>query len=451
MKLNKLSKEHLNGIGFSRRHFLGAVAALGVPAFLPAVKGENAPSNRLRVGCVGFGGMGRGDAGDHSRLGELAALCDVDKKRLGAAGERFKINAENQYGDYRRILDRQDIDLVSCSTPDHWHVKIAVEAMMAGKHVFCQKPLTLTVDEGFIVRGACEKFKKVFQVGTQQRSQIELFGRAVNICRKGILGEIRKVIVGLPASPNPNRQYDPFMPKPVPEELDWNQWLGQAPWTEYIPQRCHGTFRYWFEYASGVIADWGAHHIDIALWALNADRKGVGPISIDGRDSRALCGFDEKGNPDTDKMFNTPCDFDFNCRFENGTELHVTTRADNGIIFEGTKGRIFVDRGRISGKPIEEKWDGGYFSDEDRIALYGFLPSSWHKQNFYRSIREGVPCVSDPISHVQTMTIAHLCGIAARLKREIRWDPVNECVIGDSLAQSFIAREQRKGFEIPKI
>ncbi len=451
MKSNKLLNKRFGSAEFSRRSFLGIAAALSAPAFISEAKGENAPSNRIRVGCVGLGGMGRADAQDHSHLGELAALCDVDKKRLGGAGEKFKIASENQYGDYRRILDRQDIDLVSCSTPDHWHVKIAIEAMAAGKHVFCQKPLTLTVDEGFLVRRACEKFKKVFQVGTQQRSQIELFGRAVNICRKGILGDIRKIIVGLPASPDPNRWRGAFSTAPVPDELDWNQWLGQAPWTEYIPQRCHGTFRYWFEYASGVIADWGAHHIDVALWALDADRKGVGPVSIDGRDSRALCGYDENGNPDTDKMFNTPYDFDFNCRFENGTELHVTTRSDNGIVFEGTKGRIFVDRGRISGKPIEEKWDGGRFSDEDRIALYGFLPSGWHKQNFYRSIREGVPCVSDPASHVQTMTVAHLCGIAARLKREIHWDPANECVVGDPLAQSFIKREQRRGFELPQI
>lgn len=392
--------------------------------------------------------MGCGDAGQHFHHTELVALCDVDRKRLGSASDRWKIASENCYGDYRRILDRSDIDLVSCSTPDHWHVKICVEALKAGKHVFCQKPLTLTVAEGFLIRETCQKYQKAFQVGTQQRSQLDLFGRAVNFCRKGILGKIQKVIVGLPASPNPNHDRTPFQTAPVPDELDWNQWLGQAPWTEFIPQRCHGQFRYWFEYASGVIADWGAHHIDIALWALGMDRKGTGPISIDGTDSRALCGYDEFGNPDTNQMFNTPCEFDFNCRFESGTELHVTTRADNGLIFEGEKGRIFVNRERITGKPVEEKWDEGQYSEADKIALYHGQPLMGHKENLYYCIRNGGLCVSDPFSHVQTMTIAHLCGIAARLKRVIRWDPKAECVVGDELAQSFLSRERRRGFEI---
>ncbi|MDO4628107.1 MAG: Gfo/Idh/MocA family oxidoreductase [Planctomycetia bacterium] len=427
---------------------LATTPTVSVPAFLPCARGENAPSNRIRVGCVGLGGMGTGDAYGHRHHGELVALCDVDKNRLGRAQEKFQVSSESCYGDYRRILDRNDIDLVSCSTPDHWHVKIVIEALMAGKHVFCQKPLTLTVAEGFLIRQACEKYQNAFQVGTQQRSQLNLFGRAVNFCRKGILGKIKKVIVGLPASPNPNQDVTPFPVAPIPQELDWNMWLGQAPYTEFIQRRCHGTFRYWFEYASGVIADWGAHHIDIVLWALEMDKKGTGPISIDGTDSRSLCGFDAQGNPDTDKMYNTPCEFDFNCRFESGTELHITTRADNGIIFEGEKGRIFVNRERITGKPIEEGWDNGKYTEEDKIALYNGNPLMDHKANLYYCVRNGGLCVSDPFSHVQTMTIAHLCGIAARLKRVVRWDPVAEKVLGDELAQSFLSREQRKGFEI---
>lgn len=442
----------------SRRHFLSASSAvlagvpvLSVPAFLPCARGENAPSNRINAVCVGLGGMGRGDANGHQWLGKIVGLCDVDQNRLGFAAEKYKIASQDCVSDYRRLLDRSDVDLVSCSTPDHWHVKISIEALQSGKHVFCQKPLTLTVAEGFLIRKACEKYQKAFQVGTQQRSQLNLFGRAVNLCRKGLLGKMKKVIVGIPASPNPKQDKTPFQTAPVPAALDWNQWLGQAPYTEFIPQRCHGTFRYWFEYASGVIADWGAHHIDIALWALEMDKKGCGPVSIDGTDSRSLCGFDANGNPDTDRMYNTPCEFDFNCRFESGVELHVTTRSDNGIIFEGEKGRIFVDRGRITGKPIEEKWDEGKYTEEDKIALYHGNPLMGHKENLYHCIRNGGLCVSDPFSHVQTMTIAHLCGIAARLKRTIRWDPAAEKVVGDELAQSFLAREQRKGFELPTV
>ena len=433
-----------------RRSFLTSSAAVvSAPFFLKYARGENAPSNRIRVGCVGLGGMGTGDANDHSHNCEMAALCDVDRSHLDQAANRFHVAPENCCGDYRRIIDRNDIDLVSCSTPDHWHVKICLDALRSGKHVFCQKPLTLTVAEGFLIRDAAEKAGKAFQVGTQQRSQMNLFGRAVNFCRKGLLGKIQRVIVGLPSGPGAHAaDQGLFQPEPVPEGLDWNQWLGQAPWTEYIPQRCHRTFRYWFEYASGVIADWGAHHIDIALWALDLDHKGAGPISIDGRNAKAHVDFDEKGNPSTDRMYNTPYEFDFVCKFESGTELLITTHSDNGLIFEGEKGRIFVDRSRITGKPIEENWDEGKYTEEDRVALYKGKTPTWHKANLYECIRDGGLCVSDPMSHVQTMTVAHLCGIAARLKREIRWDPVNECVVGDDLAQSFLSREQRKGFEI---
>lgn len=446
----------------TRRHFLisasasaaafSAASGVCVPVFMKKVLGDDAPSNRIRVGCVGLGGMGNADAGQHAHMQDLAALCDVDKNRLGRTAERFHTASENCYGDYRRILDRQDIDLLSCSTPDHWHVKICIDALKAGKHVFCQKPLTLTVEEGFQIRAACEKYQKAFQVGTQQRAQLDLFGRAVNMCKKGILGKILRITTGLPAAPGRNWNGDQkenlFETAPVPQELDWNMWLGQAPYVEYIPQRCHGTFRYWFEYASGVIADWGAHHIDIALWALGADRKGTGPISIDGTDAHALCDYDEKGNPTTDRMYNTPNDFDFNCRFENGTELHVTTRADNGLLIEGEKGRIFVNRERITGTPIEENWDKDAYTEEDKIALYKGNPLMGHKENLYHCVRNGGLCVSDPFSHVQVMTVAHLCGIAARLKRVIRWDPVAEKVVNDDLVQSFLTRERRPGFEI---
>lgn len=441
---------------FSRRRFLSSgcsvfsVAAalsssLSVPSFLPAVFGDDAPSNRIRFGHVGLGGMGRADVGGHRRLAELAALCDVDSSRLQNAAKQFNLDAPNCYSDYRRILDRDDIDVLSCSTPDHWHVKICIDALKAGKHVFCQKPLTLTVQEGFLIRQACDKYKTAFLVGTQQRSDFDRFLRAVNMCQKGILGKLKTVTVGLPPSPSGN--CGPFETVPVPANLDWNAWLGQAPFTEYIPQRCHGTFRYWFEYASGVIADWGAHHIDIALWAMNEDKRGTGPVSVDGTDSRSAVDFID-GIPTSDKYYNTPFDFRFVCQFASGTELIITSCADNGLLFEGEKGRIFVNRQRITGVPIDENWDKDLYTYDDKVRLYKGVPPMGHKDNFYHCIRNGGLTVSDPYSHVQVMSIAHLCGIAARLKRVLRWDPVQETILDDEQAVSFLSRERRKGFEI---
>ena len=428
---------------------LSAIAALGaglsVPAFLPVAFGSDAPSNRIRFGHVGLGGMGRGDVGGHRRNAELAALCDVDSQRLNAAAEQFKLGSEFCYSDYRRILDRDDIDVLSCSTPDHWHVKICIDALKAGKHVFCQKPLTLTVAEGFLIRQACDKYRKAFLVGTQQRADFDRFLRAVNMCQKGILGKLKMVTVGLP--PSPGGFCGPFETQSIPDCLDWNTWLGQAPYTDYIPQRCHGTFRYWFEYASGVIADWGAHHIDIALWAMGEDKKGTGPVSIDGTDSKSAVDF-VNGIPTSDKFYNTPSDFRFVCQFASGTQLIITSRFDNGILFEGEQGRVFVNRERITGKPIEENWDKDQYTLDDKIRLYKGVNPMGHKENFYHCVRNGGLTVSDPYSHVQVMSVAHLCGIAARLKRVLRWDPVQETILDDDLAKSFLQREQRKGFEI---
>ncbi|MDO4584321.1 MAG: Gfo/Idh/MocA family oxidoreductase [Planctomycetia bacterium] len=433
----------------SRRYFLAAGAVLGgIPTFLPnLLHGEEAPSERLRFAHIGLGGMGCADVQGHRHLAELVGLCDVDAQRLQSAAKQFQTPSELCYADYRRILDRDDVDVVSCSTPDHWHVKICIEALQAGKHVFCQKPLTLTVEEGFLIRKACEKYRKTFQVGTQQRDDTQRFLRAVNMAHKGILGKIHTVTVGLPTSPRSRDICGPFEPSPVPEELDWNTWLGQAPWTEYIRQRCHGTFRYWFEYASGVIADWGAHHVDIALWLLREDKKGCGPLSVDGTESVCAVDFHD-GIPSSDRYYNTPIDFRFVCPFASGATLIITNKADNGLLVEGEKGRIFVNRERITGQPIEEAWDQDQYTEEDKRRLFKGKNPSWHKANFYQCIREGGLTVSDPFSHVQAMTVCHLCGIAARLKRKFIWDPVAETIVGDDLAKSFLQRPQRKGFEI---
>ena len=242
----------------------------------------------------------------------------------------------------------------------------------------------------------------------------------------------------------------PFETKDVPRELDWDRWLGQAPVVDYRPQRCHGNFRWWYEYSGGKFTDWGAHHIDISLWALERNGDGQGPIKFDGTDAKHPVPY-ENGYPTQDDSYNTAHDYAVKCTFDDGIEMIVTSRSDNGILFEGTKGRVFVNRGKITGQPIEEEWDKDQFTDEDLQRLYKGKPFEGHKDNFYRCLSEGGLPVSDVYSHLQTMASCHLSAIAARLGRTIEWDPKSETIVGDEEAARFFAREQRKGYEIPKV
>ncbi len=440
----------------SRREFLkkstAAGAMLGAAPYFAWTKpafANTSKNDRPRIGCIGVGSMGTGDARGHANHGDIVAVCDVDMRHCLRAkySDGIGNGRADAYEDYRRVLDRDDIDVVSVVTPDHWHVKIAVEALESGKHVFCQKPLTLTLEENQLIRSACKKHNdQIFFVGTQQRSARDKFLRAVNIVQKGLLGDIKKITVGINGSPTGG----PFKPEFPHPELDWYMWLGQAPLVDYLVRRCHYEFRWWYEYSGGKFTDWGAHHVDIATWAIGQHLEGMGPVEIDGTDAKHPVPF-EDGYPMQNDSYNTSHDFNVVCRFDNGIEMHVTSRGDNGVLFEGSKGRLFVNRGKITGKPIEENWDEGLYTDEDVKNLYNGKPYEGHKQNFYRCIAEGGLPVSDVYSHVQAMNTCHLTAIAARLGRSIKWNPKSESIIGDEQAASFFARQPRPGFEIMRV
>ena len=438
-----------------RRDFLKTTTALAAGAatacfpWTQSAFANRAKSDRPLIGCIGVGSMGTGDAHGHSNFGDIVAVCDVDSNHAEKARQDPKIGkgTADAYKDYRMILDRKDIEVVSIVTPDHWHVKIAIEALQAGKHVFCQKPLTLTLEENQLIRNACKKYNdRVFIVGTQQRSDQGLFLRAINMVQKGLLGDIQKVTVGINGSPTGG----PFMKSEPPSELDWDMWLGQAPKVEYIDKRCHYEFRWWYEYSGGKFTDWGAHHVDVATWAMGEDREGMGPISIDGSDAQHPVPFKD-GYPTVDDSYNTSHEFNIVCKFASGAEMHVTSRGDNGVLFEGSKGRLFVNRGKITGAPIDEEWDKDKFTPEDLMKLYKGKTPEGHKENFFRCIREGGLPVSDVFTHVQAMNTCHLTAIAARLGRTIKWDPKSEKIVGDPEAAAFFARKPRAGFEIPRV
>ena len=440
----------------NRRRFIKQSAATAVAtsatAYFPWSEkafANESKNDRPVIGGIGLGGMGSGDCRGHARFGDIVAVADVDQKHAdrAKADERIGKGKADSYSDYRKILERNDIDVVSIATPDHWHVKIAIEALQAGKHVFCQKPLTLTLEENQLVRNACRKFdKQVFFIGTQQRSDRNKFLRAVNMVQKGLLGDIKHIKVGI----NGGTKAKAFKKADVPANLDWDNWLGQAPLVDYIPQRCHGNFRWWYEYSGGKFTDWGAHHVDIATWAINQNGDGMGPVTIDGSDANHPVEFKD-GYPTVNDTFNTAHDYNVVCKFDNGIQMDIESRGDNGILFTGTKGRMFVSRGKISGLPIEENWDNGKFDESDLKRMYKGKPSEGHKDNFYRCIREGGLPISDVFSHVQAMATCHLAAIAARFGREIKWDAKAEKIVGDEQAQGLFARDRREGYDIPKV
>jgi len=437
----------------TRREFIKKSAALttastAVPYFGWTEKAfaNQSKNDRPRIGCVGVGSMGSGDARGHSGFGDIVAVCDVDARHAERAKKDGRIGKgkADAYGDYRKVLERDDIDVVSVVTPDHWHVKIAIEALEAGKHVFCQKPLTLTLEENQLIRRACQKHKdKIFFVGTQQRSDRNKFLRAVNMVQKGLLGDIKKITVGINGSPTGG----PFPTATPPKELNWDMWQGQVQPVDYREKRCHYQFRWWYEYSGGKFTDWGAHHVDIAQWAIQQNGDGQGPLEIDGRGCKHPVKMKD-GHTQEDDKYNTSHDFSVKCKFPGDIIMDVTSHGPNGVTFEGTKGRMFVNRGKITGTPIEENWDKDLYTAEDVQRLYKGKPHEGHKNNFYRCIRDGGLPVSDAFSHVQAMSTCHLSAIAARLDRVIKWDPKAEKILGDDQAASFVARDRRKGFEI---
>ncbi|MGL4512289.1 MAG: Gfo/Idh/MocA family protein [Lacipirellulaceae bacterium] len=444
-------------IGASRRDFLRTASAAAAAAWTIPL-GERAFANvsandRPRIGCIGVGSMGTGDAHDHAHFGDVTAICDVDLRHANRAladkaicnGKAFLTQ------DYRRVLDRSDVDVVSIVTVDHWHVKIAIEALEAGKHVFCQKPLTLTLEEGRLINAAKAKHPELaFLVGTQQRTAQNLFLRAVNMVHQGMLGRINKVTIGLDGCPTGG----PFPVAEVPKDLDWEMWQGPAPAHAFRERRCHYEFRWWYEYSAGKFTDWGAHHVDIALWALQRNSPDTPYdkrlVRIDGRDAKHPVEIRD-GYAAVDDSYNTSHDFAVVCHFADGLEMTVTSRGDNGILFDGEHGRMFVNRERITGKPVEEDWDAGRFGAQELRALFKGKPAEGHKDNFYRAIREGGETISDVASHVAAMDVCHLTAIAARLGREIAWDASTQTIPGDSQAAALLSRTPRKGYEFLKV
>jgi predicted dehydrogenase len=314
----------------------------------------------------------------------------------------------------------------------------------------------LTIAEGMLIEKIVKQTGRVFQVGTMQRTEIDQrFLKAIALVRDGRIGTVKKVTCGID-----RMEASPVIPAiDAPEQMDWDLWLGPAPKVPYraLPElrngygggvplysNCHYSFRNWHEYSGGKLTDWGAHHVDIACWALGATE--TGPSKVAPGEYKLPVEYKE-GWPVVDDQYNAATQFTIHVAMPNDVELIITSEGDNGILFEGTEGRFFVNRGKLAGKPVEDLKDNPL--PEGAIEkVYGGKVSANHTANFIEGMKARKQPISDVWSHNRMLEICHLSNIAMRLGRELKWDPIKREIIGDKQANSFLARESRKGFEI---
>lgn len=413
----------------------GVIASAVAPSFVPSsVFGRNAPSNRISVGLIGNGLI----CGSHigallsRRDCQIVALSDCNKSKYEAAKARIEkeygraapggtFKGIDTYQRFEELLARPDIDAVWVTTPDHWHAPISNAAMKAGKDVYCEKPLTLTVKEGRVLVDTARRYHRVLQTGSQQRSN-RSFRKACEMVRNGWIGEIKAARARLGEFPLP----EPLGEEPVPEGFDYDRWLGPTPWRPYNAKRVLGNYgggwRIFLEYGARKNGDWGAHHFDIIQWALGMDNSG--PVE-----------FIPKGWEGT--RYQTHI-------YANGIKVERDVEGLRAMIeFEGTKGKIWVGR------------DDVLFTDPEPLASRPLRPeeihlyaSDNHHADFLDAVRHRQRTIADVEIGHRTATICHLNGIAETLQRPIRWDPAREQIVGDPLAARLLDRPRRSPYDV---
>ena len=423
-------KDYQNGM--SRRHFLGtglaaAAAFTIVPRHVLGGNGFLAPSDEISLGFIGTGKQARGLLGSFARKAKVIAGCDVDSRKL----ENFKKLTEDRYArsetplkgfkayrDFRELLNNKEIDAVVISTPDHWHAINVIEAAKAGKDVFCEKPYSHSIEEGRLMVQAIEKYKKVNQVGSMQRSS-KGFREACQLVRNGHIGDIIEVKVDCGPPP---KKFD-LGPEPKPDYLDWEMWVGPAVFNPFnselsppLEKDIFPNWRNYKEYGNGMTADWGAHMFDIAQWGLGKDHSG--PVAV--------------YPPDKDHKFLTFV-------YDNGVRMtHESFGRGYAVRFIGTKGIVDVSRGFYETLP-------GNLSThqfgENEIKLY---ESNDHYQDWIDGIRaRKQPICTAEIGH-RTATVCFLANIGYELKRPLNWDPVKEEFVNDAEANKLRSCYLRK-------
>ncbi|MDB4665177.1 Gfo/Idh/MocA family oxidoreductase [Verrucomicrobia bacterium] len=441
MESNAIQTARLTRRGFLK--FAALTSASTIPQWYveelhatPQEAATKSANTRPRVALIGCGGMGRYDARLASKFGDIVALCDVDAQRLRATREKDFPKA-TMFHDFRKLLDKDNIDAVICGTVDHWHAMVSIAAMRAGKDVYCEKPLTLTIDEGKRLVSTAEITSRVLQTGSQQRSDAR-FRLACELVRNGRIGKLEKVHVHLPAG----RHGGPFPSSEVPKDLDWEFWKGQTPDTNYVKERVHGSFRYWYDYSGGTMTDWGAHHNDIALWGIGMERSG--PVSVHGKPRTKMI----PGG------YNAASEYEIQYSYANGVrQITESTAADNpsggrinnagtrhGIRFTGSNGWIWVTRGEIQASDTD-LLETPLPSDSKRL-----YQSNNHMGNFFECMQSRKqPICEAEIGH-RSATVCHLGVISMRLGRKIHWNPEREQCVDDPGANHWLSRSMRRGW-----
>lgn len=437
----------------NRRQALKASAALAAPWIVPASalgrQGATPPSERINLAVIGTGNQGLNDLRGFLRdeRVQVVAVCDVNREGPGywnggvAGREPAKRLVESTYAeaagagayrgcdaltDFREVLGRDAIDAVEVCTPDHWHAILAVAAAKAGKDIYCQKPLSLTIAEGRAMSDAVRDAGVVFQTGSQQRSDSN-FRRACELVRNGRIGDLRRVKVGMPSGrPDYGKTADQHAPQAVPDGFDYDFWLGPAPEADYCPARVGVNFRWIFAYSGGQVTDWGGHHPDCAQWGMGTEA--TGPIEI-----RAA-----QGVFPADPVYDTATEYSFEAVYENGVVMEISDKNRSGVTFEGTDGSVWANRGQIDADPK------GLLTTQigpDEIHLYR---SDDHYRNFIDCVfSRGETAAPVETAH-RSITICHLGNIAMRLGRDsLKWDPDAERILEDDEAAAMLSRPYR--------
>jgi predicted dehydrogenase len=410
--------------GTTRRRFLAGLArAAGAGLAWPAVARARAvetastPSaqDQVRVGFIGVGGMGSGHLGAYAgdRRYPAVAVCDVDPAHREAAARRVSPEG-GQHSDYRELLDRKDVDAVVIAVPDHWHALIAVHACEAGKDVYCEKPLSLTIAQARAMVTAARRYGRVFQTGSQQRSSGE-FLKACELVRNGRLGKVHTVLVNVWGTSRPC-----YLPaEEPPPGMDWDRWIGPAPWRPFAKALHPFNWRDFRDFSGGMMTDWGAHHLDIAQWGLGMDH--TGPVEIE--------------PPQGGEQYVT-------YRYESGAIVKCGQTGVNGVQFIGPRGKITVNRGYFHAEPEEA---GEEPLGAGAVRLYH---SPGHHEDWRRCLWTRERPITDVEIGARSVTVCHLGNIAIWLGRKIRWDPVKEQIVDDAEAHRWTDRPLRAPYHL---
>lgn len=420
----------------NRRGFLKTAAGsvFAAPFFTPAsargADGHVAPSNRVVMGCIGVGSQGSGNMREFTHMNEvqIVAVCDVDRDHRESAKKAVDSRYENEdckmYVDFRELIGRSDLDAVSIAVPDHWHAIPAIAAAKAGLDIFGEKPLSRTIRESRAICNAVQRYGRVWQTGSWQRS-VSNFHQACELVRNGKVGKIHTVEVGLPTGGKTGIH----PPKPVPDGLEWEFWLGPAPYREYCDfgnNRCHWDWRWILDYSGGQLTDWAGHHIDIAHWGLGLDH--TGPEEIEGEAT-----YPEEG------LYDAPSAYRFTCKYANGITMNVSNALRGGTKWIGDEGWVWVDRGGIDASD-KNLLKPNVIGPND-IRLY---KSDDHKQNFIDCVKSRQLTITPAETACRSISVGHLGEIAMILKRKIRWNPEKEEIVGDPEASALLCRSYRE-------